>query len=80
VRRAPEGRAAWRSARFPRGVGLAAAAAYAVELAVPGRYGYQRDELYFLAAGQHLSAPSRSECPRTSDVRDTNAFDADEAD
>jgi Dolichyl-phosphate-mannose-protein mannosyltransferase len=54
--RLPRDAPAWRSARFPRGVWVAAAAAYAVELAVSGRYGYQRDELYFLAAGQHLSA------------------------
>jgi hypothetical protein len=44
------------SARFPRGVWLAAAAAYVAELAVSGLYGYQRDELYFLAAGQHPAA------------------------
>jgi 4-amino-4-deoxy-L-arabinose transferase-like glycosyltransferase len=34
---------------------LIAAAAAAVELAVSARYGYVRDELYFLAAGQHLA-------------------------
>jgi Dolichyl-phosphate-mannose-protein mannosyltransferase len=37
------------------GVGLIAAAAFGVELAVSGRYGYVRDELYFLAAGHHLA-------------------------
>ena len=42
--------------RPPRlGVALIAAAACLVELAVSGRYGYVRDELYFRAAGQHLA-------------------------
>ena len=36
-------------------IGLIAAAGFAVELAVSGRYGYVRDELYFLACGQHLA-------------------------
>jgi hypothetical protein len=36
-------------------IGLIAAAAFALEMAVSGRYGYVRDELYFLASGQHLS-------------------------
>jgi hypothetical protein len=35
------------------GIALIAAAAFAVEMAVSARYGYHRDELYFLAAGQH---------------------------
>ena len=35
------------------GIGLIAAAAVALEMAVSARYGYQRDELYFLAAGHH---------------------------
>jgi len=40
--------------RTPRlGIAVIAAAAFAVEMAVSGRYGYHRDELYFLAAGQH---------------------------
>jgi hypothetical protein len=38
-----------------RGIALIAVAAVAVELAVSARYGYVRDELYFLAAGQHLA-------------------------
>ena len=38
-----------------RGIALIAAAAVAVEMAVSARYGYVRDELYFLAAGQHLA-------------------------
>jgi hypothetical protein len=37
------------------GLALIAALAVAVELAVSARYGYHRDELYFLSAGQHLS-------------------------
>ena len=38
-----------------RAVWLVAAAAFGIEMAVSGRYGYFRDELYFLAAGQHLA-------------------------
>ena len=37
------------------GIALIAVAAVAVELAISARYGYVRDELYFLAAGQHLA-------------------------
>ena len=36
-------------------IGLVAAAAFGAELAVSARYGYVRDELYFLAAGHHLA-------------------------
>jgi 4-amino-4-deoxy-L-arabinose transferase-like glycosyltransferase len=40
--------------RTPRlGIAAIAAAAFALEMAVSARYGYHRDELYFLAAGQH---------------------------
>jgi len=35
------------------GIALIAAAAFAVEMAVSARYGYHRDELYFLEAGRH---------------------------
>jgi hypothetical protein len=37
------------------GIALIAAGAFAVEMAVSARYGYVRDELYFLAAGRHLA-------------------------
>ena len=37
------------------GIALIAVAAVAVEMAVSARYGYVRDELYFLSAGQHLT-------------------------
>jgi hypothetical protein len=46
---APSSGASW------RGIAIVAVAAFAVELAVSARYGYVRDELYFLAAGRHLA-------------------------
>jgi len=39
-----------------RAITLIAVGAIALEMAVSARYGYVRDELYFLAAGQHLAA------------------------
>ena len=45
-----------RAGRAPvRWIALIAVAAFAVEMAVSARYGYVRDELYFLACGQHLA-------------------------
>lgn len=41
-----------RRAPWP-GIALIAVASFAVEMLVSARYGYVRDELYFLAAGQH---------------------------
>src|SRR5436305_10793292 len=38
-----------------RPVGVVAGLAGLVLLAVSGRYGYHRDELYFLACGRHLA-------------------------
>jgi hypothetical protein len=37
------------------GIALIAVVAVAAEMAVSARYGYVRDELYFLSAGQHLA-------------------------
>lgn len=47
------GLAASREPAPVRWIALIAAVAFAVEMAVSARYGYHRDELYFLAAGQH---------------------------
>jgi hypothetical protein len=45
-----------RQGRTPRlGIAIVAAAAFGVEMAVSARYGYHRDELYFLEAGRHLA-------------------------
>ncbi len=56
---APQHQAAARAARpggTPRlGIAIIAVAAFVVEMAVSARYGYVRDELYFLSAGRHLA-------------------------
>ena len=56
---APQEQAPARAARpggTPRlGIAVIAAAAFAAEMAVSARYGYVRDELYFLSAGRHLA-------------------------
>jgi len=47
---------ATRPARPPWvGIAVIAATGFGAEMAVSGRYGYARDELYFLAAGHHLA-------------------------
>jgi hypothetical protein len=38
-----------------RGIAVIAVAAFAAEMVVSARYGYVRDELYFLSAGRHLA-------------------------
>jgi hypothetical protein len=59
--RAPQAAGAARPAMpFPAatpklGIGVIAAVAFCIEMAVSARYGYVRDELYFLAAGHHLA-------------------------
>ena len=56
ARRRPAAAAA-RPQRAPRlWIAIIAAAALGVEMAVSARYGYHRDELYFLQAGQHPAA------------------------
>jgi hypothetical protein len=53
-------------ARTPRlAIGLIVLGAVALELAVSGRYGYVRDELYFLAAGHHLAVGYVDQPPLT---------------
>jgi 4-amino-4-deoxy-L-arabinose transferase-like glycosyltransferase len=56
---APQHQAPVRAARpggTPRlGIAIIAVAAFVAEMAVSARYGYVRDELYFLSAGRHLA-------------------------
>jgi hypothetical protein len=51
----PLGHANRTRSSLPVVVYLIAIAAYGMELAFASRYGYDRDELYFLEAGQHLA-------------------------
>jgi hypothetical protein len=48
-----------------RWIALIATIAFAVEMAVSTRYGYHRDELYFLSAGRHLAAGYVDQPPLT---------------
>lgn len=48
-----DGRHEWRPGRLAGAVWLVAAGFVALELAVSARYGFHRDELYFVIAGRH---------------------------
>jgi hypothetical protein len=54
-RQATTPRSAANGGTYWRGIAIIAATAFAVEMAVSARYGYVRDELYFLSAGHHLA-------------------------
>jgi 4-amino-4-deoxy-L-arabinose transferase-like glycosyltransferase len=47
------------------GIAVIAAGAFGLEMAVSARYGYARDELYFLAAGHHLACGYVDQPPLT---------------